>query len=81
MYRLAAMLLQAGERLLRAGPVIGRLALVGLARAPAAPSLAIAFIAVSTGLGAFALSYRATLERSARGADEALDQRRRLIGD
>ncbi len=71
-YRLASVLLQAGERVLRAGPVMPRLALVSLARSPAAPSLAIAFIAVSTGLGAFALSYRATLVRST--ADQAADQ-------
>ena len=52
----------AGRRALRAaGPVLVRLAFVGLARAPAAPSLAIAFIAVSIGLGGFALAYRATL--------------------
>ena len=49
-----------------------RLALVSLARSPAAPSLAIAFISVSIGLGAFALSYRATLVRST--ADQAADQ-------
>ena len=46
-----------------------RLAFVGLARAPTGPSLAIAFIAVSTGLGGFALAYRATLLRST--ADQA----------
>jgi hypothetical protein len=71
-FRAASVLLQAGERLARRGPVIARLALVGLARAPAAPSLAIAFIAVSTGLGGFALAYRATLLRGA--ADQAADR-------
>ncbi len=71
-YRLASTMLQAGERMLRSGPVMPRLALVSLARSPAAPSLAIAFISVSIGLGAFALSYRATLERST--ADQAADQ-------
>ncbi|HEY3727631.1 MAG TPA: hypothetical protein VGL51_10685 [Solirubrobacteraceae bacterium] len=71
-YRGAAALLRAGERLARAGPLPARLALVGLARAPVAPSLAIAFIAVSTGLAGFALAYRATLERGA--ADQAADQ-------
>jgi hypothetical protein len=62
-YRGAAALLQAGERLARRGPLPARLALVGLARAPVAPSLAIAFIAVSTGLAGFALAYRSTLLR------------------
>ncbi len=71
-FRGAALLLQGGERLLRRGPVLARLAFVGLARAPATPSLAIAFIAVSTGLGGFALAYRATLLRSA--ADQAADR-------
>jgi hypothetical protein len=64
-YRGASTLLRGGERLARRGPVLARLAFVGLARSPAAPSLAIAFIAVSIGLGAFALSYRATLVRGA----------------
>lgn len=68
-YRGAAALLRAAERLIRPGPVMARLALVGLARAPGAPSLAIAFIAVSVGLGAFSFAYRATLERSS--ADQA----------
>jgi len=67
--RAAGFALRAGERATRRGPVLLRLALVDLARAPSAPSLAIAFIAVSTGLGAFALAYRATLLRGA--ADQA----------
>jgi hypothetical protein len=71
-FRGASALLRAGERVARRGPVPARLAFVGLARSPAAPSLAIAFIAVSIGLGAFALAYRATLVRSA--ADQAADQ-------
>jgi hypothetical protein len=71
-FRGAAIVLQGGERLARRGPVLARLAFVGLARAPAAPSLAIAFIAVSIGLGAFALAYRATLVRSA--SDQAADR-------
>jgi hypothetical protein len=71
-FRIAAVVLQGGERLARRGPVLGRLALVGLARSPAAPSLAIAFIAVSTGLGGFALAYRATLLRGT--ADQAADR-------
>jgi hypothetical protein len=71
-FRVAAVLLRAGEHLARRGPVLGRLALVGLARAPALSSLAIAFIAVSIGLGGFALAYRATLVRGA--ADQAADR-------
>jgi hypothetical protein len=71
-FRLATMLLRAGERAFRRGPVLGRMALVGLARTPTGPSLAIAFIAVSTGLGGFALAYRATLTRGA--SDEAAAQ-------
>ncbi len=71
-YRAAGVLLQAGARVATRGPVLGRLALVGLARSPAAPSLAIAFIAVSTGLGGFALAYRATLLRGT--ADQAADR-------
>ncbi len=71
-YRLAAVALRAGERVARRGPSLTRLALVSLARAPTAPALAIAFIAVSTGLAGFALSYRATLLRGT--ADEAANQ-------
>jgi hypothetical protein len=68
-YRAVAVLLRAGERVARRGPLTVRLALVGLARAPAAPSLAIAFVAVTVGLGGFALAYRATLLRGT--ADQA----------
>ncbi|MGO9788915.1 MAG: hypothetical protein ACLP8S_05110 [Solirubrobacteraceae bacterium] len=71
-HRVMVVLLRAGERAARAGPVAVRLALTGLARAPSLPSLAIAFIAVSVGLSGFALAYRATLVRSA--ADQAADQ-------
>ncbi len=70
--RVAVIVLRGGERLARRGPVMTRLAFVGLARAPAAPSLAIAFIAVSIGLGGFALAYRATLLRGT--ADQAANQ-------
>jgi len=70
-YRAAAMLLRACERISRRGPLPLRLALVGLARAPAVPALVVAFIAVSVGLGGFALAYRATLLRGA--ADQAAD--------
>jgi hypothetical protein len=71
-YRAAAGLLRGGERLARHGPLSARLAFVGLARSPVAPALAIAFIAVSTGLAGFALAYRATLLRGT--ADQAADQ-------
>jgi hypothetical protein len=71
-FRVAATLLRAGERVARRGPVVVRLALVGLARSPAFPSLAIAFVAVAIGLGGFALAYRATLTRSA--ADQAANR-------
>jgi hypothetical protein len=67
--RLCALLLIAGERMARRGPVAVRVAFVGLARRPALPSLWVAFVAVAVGLGGFALSYRATLARSA--SDEA----------
>ncbi len=68
-YRVAGAALRTGERISRRGPVPVRLALVGLARAPTAPALAVAFVAVSVGLAGFALGYRATLERGA--ADQA----------
>jgi len=71
-YRAASMLLRGGERLARQGPVMVRLALVSLARAPAVPALAIAFTALSIGLGGFALAYRATLIRGA--SDQAADR-------
>ena len=71
-FRAAAAMLQSVERLARQGPVLGRVALVSLARAPAGPALAIACIAVSIGLGGFALTYRATLLRGT--ADQAADQ-------
>ena len=72
MFRGAEAALPAGERLARRGPPVVRLALVGLARAPGLPSLAIAFVAVSVGLGGFALAYRATLIRGS--ADQAADR-------
>jgi hypothetical protein len=68
-YRAAGVLLRGGERWSRGGPPVIRLALVGLARSPVAPALAVAFVAVSTGLAGFALGYRATLQRGA--VDEA----------
>jgi hypothetical protein len=71
-FRAAGVVLQGAERLARSGPVLPRLALVNLARSPAVPALVIAFIAVATGLGGFALAYRSTLIRSA--ADQAADR-------
>lgn len=70
--RLAGVVVRAGEHALRGGPVLPRLALVGLARDSGVPALLIAFIAVSTGLGGFALAYRATLARGS--ADQAAEQ-------
>ena len=72
-FRAAAVVLQGAERMARSGPVLPRLALVNLARSPAVPALVIAFIAVATGLGGFALAYRSTLIRSA--ADQAAERR------
>ncbi len=71
-YRVAAAALRGGERLARRGPPLARLALVSLARAPTPAALAIAFVAVSTGLGGFALGYRATLLRGT--ADQAANR-------
>jgi hypothetical protein len=71
-FRLAGAGLRGAERVARDGPVLPRLALVNLARASGVPALAIAFIAVATGLGGFSLAYRATLIRSA--ADQAADR-------
>ena len=71
-FRGAGLLLQGAERVARGGPVLPRLALVNLARSAGVTALAIAFIAVATGLGGFALAYRSTLIRSA--ADQAADR-------
>ena len=70
-FRGAAIALRGAERVARGGPVLPRLALVNLARSPGVTALAIAFIAVATGLGGFAVAYRSTLIRSA--ADQAAD--------
>jgi hypothetical protein len=71
-FRAAGAVLRGAERVARGGPVLPRLALVNLARSPGVAALAIAFIAVATGLGGFALAYRSTLVRSA--ADQAADR-------
>jgi hypothetical protein len=70
-FRAAGVVLRGAERVARGGPVLPRLALVNLARSPGVVALAIAFIAIATGLGGFALAYRSTLIRSA--ADQAAD--------
>jgi hypothetical protein len=71
-FRAAGAVLRGAERVARSGPVLPRLALVNLARSSSVPALVIAFIAVTTGLGGFALAYRSTLIRSA--ADQAADR-------
>jgi hypothetical protein len=71
-FRGAALALRAFERAARAASPLVRVALTGLARGPGLASLAAASIAISIGIGAFALSYRATLLRSA--ADRAAAQ-------
>jgi hypothetical protein len=71
-FRLAGPVLRLAERSSRGGKVGTRLALIGLARAPALPAAAIAFIAASVGLGGFAIAYRSTLMRGA--ADQAADR-------
>jgi hypothetical protein len=71
-FRAARLVLRGAERVARRGPVLPRLALLNLARSPGVTALAIAFLAVATGLGGFALAYRSTLVRSA--ADQAADQ-------
>ncbi len=71
-FRAARVVLRGAERVARGGPVLPRLALVNLARSSGLAALAIAFIAVATGLGGFALAYRSTLVRSA--ADQAADR-------
>jgi hypothetical protein len=67
--RLLAPLMRLAERSTRRGPIALRLALLGLARAPARTVATAAFLLVALGLALFAASYRTTLERGAR--DEA----------
>jgi hypothetical protein len=59
-------LLRWAERHTRGAPVSVRLALLALARRPARAALTTAFLVVGLGLGAFAESYRATLDRGHR---------------
>ena len=71
-FRVCAAALPALERVPPRGSLSGRLALIGLARAPLAPALAIAFLAVATSVGGFALALRATISRAA--GDGAADR-------
>ncbi|MBV8218892.1 MAG: hypothetical protein JO325_10540, partial [Solirubrobacterales bacterium] len=74
LFRASGLLLAALERVARRAGVgvTGRLALVSLARAGGPAAGAIAFMAVSTALAGFALSFRVTLIRGA--ADQAADR-------
>jgi hypothetical protein len=74
LFRVSGPLLGALEHVARRAraSITGRLALVSLARAGGPAAGAIAFVAVSTALAGFALSFRATLIRGA--ADQAADR-------
>ncbi len=61
----AAVALRLGGGLARRAPPLVRAAAIGLARGPGLASVAIAFTAISIGLGGFALCFRATFERHA----------------
>ncbi|HET9051742.1 MAG TPA: hypothetical protein VFO60_08560, partial [Candidatus Dormibacteraeota bacterium] len=65
--RLLGPLMRGAERLTRRSPPALRLAMLGLARAPARTAATAAFLVVATGLALFATGYRATLGR---GADD-----------
>ena len=62
--RLLEPAIRAGLRASRRAPVTLRLALLALHRSPTRAAGVAGFLAVSVGLATFALSYRATLERS-----------------
>jgi hypothetical protein len=72
LFRATGAILRAAERVSRRGSVTFRLALVSLGRARGTAALAIAFLAISTALAGFALSFRATLLRGT--ADQAADR-------
>jgi hypothetical protein len=74
LFRASGFLLAAFEHVARraTGSVAARLALVSLSRAGGPAAAAIAFMAVSTALAGFALSFRVTLVRGA--ADQAADR-------
>jgi hypothetical protein len=72
LFRATGVALGAGERITRRASISLRLALVSLGRARGTAGLAICFLAISTGLAGFGLSFRATLIRGA--ADRAADR-------
>jgi hypothetical protein len=73
LFRLTGWMLRAGDRVARrSGSVTVRLALISLARSGGPAAAAIAFMAVSTALAGFALSFRATLIRGT--ADQAANR-------
>ena len=73
LFRLTGRILRAGDGLARrSGSVTARLALVSLARSGGPAAAAIAFMAVSTALAGFALSFRSTLVRGT--ADQAANR-------
>jgi hypothetical protein len=73
LFRFTGRILRAGDALARrSGSVTVRLALVSLARSGGPAAAAIAFMAVSTALAGFALSFRATLVRGT--ADQAANR-------
>jgi hypothetical protein len=73
LFRFTGLILRAGDGLARrSGSVTVRLALVSLARSGGPAATAIAFMAVSTALAGFALSFRATLIRGT--ADQAANR-------
>jgi hypothetical protein len=67
--RLLGPLMRGAERLTRRSPPALRLAMLGLARAPARTAATAAFLVVAAGLALFATAYRATLQQGA--GDEA----------
>jgi hypothetical protein len=71
-FRIVMWLLAPAERTVKHRAPGLRLALIGLARTPGPPGMAIAFTCVAVSLGGFALAYRATLVRGA--ADQAADR-------
>jgi hypothetical protein len=73
LFRFTGLILRAGDGLARrSGSVTVRLALMSLARSGGPAAAAIAFMAVSTALAGFALSFRATLIRGT--ADQAANR-------
>jgi hypothetical protein len=84
--RVLAPLTRVAERVVRNGSVPVRLALLALSRAPLRTTATAAFLLVSLGLGLFAASWRATIERGAHDQaayeiplDFSLTEGRRLV--